>query len=38
VHSVRQSFDSLAALCETLAAASRLLALLPGNDEEGVSA
>jgi len=31
--SVRQTFDLLAALCETLAAASRLMAVLPGNDE-----
>lgn len=30
---VRQSFDALAALCETLAAASRLIAALPGNNE-----
>lgn len=33
VWSVRQAFNSLAALCETLAAASRLVAVLPGNDE-----
>lgn len=34
---VRQAFDSLAALCETLAAASRLMGLLPGDHERGVS-
>jgi hypothetical protein len=33
--SVRQSFDALAVLCETMAAASRLAPLLPGNSEEG---
>jgi len=33
--SVRRAFDALAALCETMAAASRLAALLPGNKEEG---
>jgi hypothetical protein len=32
--SVRQAFDSLAVLCETLAAASRLMGMLPGNQEE----
>jgi hypothetical protein len=37
VQTVRQAFDSLAALCETLAAASRLMAVLPGNDEQGES-
>jgi hypothetical protein len=37
VHSVRQAFDWLAALCVTLAAASRLMALLPGNEEMEVS-
>jgi len=36
--SVRRAFDSLAALCETLAAASRVMALLPGNEEKGISA
>jgi hypothetical protein len=29
--SIRQAFDALAAFCETLAAASRLMKLLPGN-------
>jgi len=33
--SVRRAFDALAALCETMAAASSLAALLPGNKEEG---
>ena len=33
--SVRQAFDALAVLCETMASASRLAALLPGNKEEG---
>lgn len=33
--SARQAFDSLAGLCETLAAASRLMTLLPGSQEEG---
>ena len=33
--SVRRAFDALAVLCETMAAASRLAALLPGNKEEG---
>jgi hypothetical protein len=33
--SVRQSFDALAVLCETMAAASSLASLLPGNREEG---
>ena len=33
--SVRRAFDALAVLCETMAAASRLAALLPGNREEG---
>jgi len=33
--SVRRAFDTLAVLCETMAAASRLAALLPGNDPEG---
>jgi hypothetical protein len=32
--SVRQAFDTLAVLCETMAAASRIAALLPGNDQE----
>jgi hypothetical protein len=36
--SVRQAFDSLAVLCETLATASRLMTLLPGNDDGGVLA
>jgi hypothetical protein len=31
--SVRQAFDSLAGLCETLAVASRLMTLLPGQEE-----
>jgi hypothetical protein len=31
--SVRQAFEALATLCETMAAASRLAALLPGNKE-----
>lgn len=31
--SVRQAFDSLATLCETLEAAARWMALLPGNEE-----
>jgi len=31
--SVRQGFRTLAAACETLAAASRLIDLMPGNDE-----
>lgn len=34
VASVRQAFDLLGSLCETLAAVSRLATLLPGNDEE----
>jgi hypothetical protein len=33
--SVQRAFDALAVLCETMAAASRLAALLPGNREEG---
>jgi hypothetical protein len=33
--SVRRAFDALAGLCETMAAASRLAALLLGNKEEG---
>ncbi|MGH9454324.1 MAG: hypothetical protein ACRD2O_10200 [Terriglobia bacterium] len=33
--SVRQAFDCLATLCNTLAAASRLAKLLPGNNPEG---
>jgi hypothetical protein len=33
--SVRKAFDTLAVLCETMAAASRVAALLPGNDQEG---
>jgi len=33
--SVRRAFDTLAVLCETVAAASRLAALLPGNNQEG---
>jgi len=33
--SVRRAFESLAVLCETMAAASRLAALLLGNKEEG---
>ena len=33
--SVRRAFDTLAVLCETMAAASRMAALLPGNDQEG---
>jgi hypothetical protein len=33
--SVRRAFDALAVLCETMAAASRLAALLPGSREEG---
>ena len=33
--SVRRAFDALGVLCETMAAASRLAALLPGNKEEG---
>jgi hypothetical protein len=36
--SAKQALDSLGALCETLAVASRLMALLPGNEEKGVSA
>jgi hypothetical protein len=32
---VRRAFDTLAVLCETMAAASRLAALLPGNNQEG---
>jgi hypothetical protein len=36
--SVQQAVDSLGALCETLAEASRLLTLLPGNEEREVSA
>jgi hypothetical protein len=32
--SVRQAFDSLAGLCETLATASRLMTLLPGSQQE----
>jgi hypothetical protein len=34
VASVREAFDLLAALCETLAAASRLMAHLPGNQDQ----
>jgi hypothetical protein len=30
--SVQQAFDALAALCETMAAASQLMSLLPGNE------
>jgi hypothetical protein len=33
--SVRRAFEALAVLCETMAAASRLVALLPGNKEGG---
>ncbi len=33
--SVRRAFEALAVLCETMGAASRLAALLPGNKEEG---
>jgi hypothetical protein len=33
--SVQRAFDALAVVCETMAAASRLAALLPGNKEEG---
>ena len=33
--SVRRAFDTVAALCETMAAASHIAALLPGNDQEG---
>ncbi len=33
--SVRRAFDTLAVLCETMAAASRMAALLPGNDQDG---
>jgi hypothetical protein len=32
---VRRAFDTLAVLCETMAAASRLAALLPGNNQGG---
>jgi len=32
---VRRAFDTLAVLCETMAAASRVAALLPGNNQEG---
>ena len=32
---VRRAFDMLAVLCDTMAAASRLAALLPGNNQEG---
>jgi hypothetical protein len=32
--SVRRAFDTLAVLCETMAAASRIAVLLPGNDQE----
>ena len=32
---VCRAFDTLAVLCETMAAASRLAALLPGNNQEG---
>jgi hypothetical protein len=32
---VSRAFDTLAVLCETMAAASRLAALLPGNNREG---
>jgi hypothetical protein len=35
VGSVQRAFDALAVLCETMAAASRLAALLPGNKGEG---
>ncbi len=35
VGSVQGAFDALAVLCETMAAASRLAALLPGNEEVG---
>lgn len=31
---VRQAFETLAVLCETMAAASRVAALLPGNNDE----
>jgi hypothetical protein len=31
--SVQQAFEALATLCETMAAASRLMCLLPGNEE-----
>jgi len=33
--SVRRAFEALAVLCETMATASRLATLLPGNKEEG---
>lgn len=36
--SVHQALDSVGALCETLAEASRLMTLLPGNEEKGISA
>ena len=32
--SVRHAFDTLGVVCETMAAASRLAALLPGNEPE----
>ncbi len=32
--SVRQAFELLAVLCETMALASRIMALLPGNDRQ----
>ncbi len=33
--SIRQAFETLGKLCETLAAANRLIALMPGNEEFG---
>ncbi|MGH9454832.1 MAG: hypothetical protein ACRD2O_12770, partial [Terriglobia bacterium] len=33
--SVRQAFEALGVLCETMAAASRLAGICPGNNEEG---
>ena len=32
---IRRAFDTLGKLCETLAAASRLIELMPGNEEYG---
>ena len=34
--SIRQTFETLGTLCETLGAASRLIAAMPGNDEYGL--
>lgn len=31
--SVRQAFDGLGTLCETMAAAGKLISLLPGNEK-----